>query len=143
MHIIFCGTVVFDQFGDKLYMELWRKFHWFLLCYFCYDLINVMIVIWENRHTVTSNYSIYFLTQSYYSITCIILTSTVIATILILSTFEFEFEFHWLIITADLLLPCELLPCQGFQISAGLILIISTVIVWWSEITLHCWLVIL
>ena len=53
-----------------------------------------MIVIWENRHTVTSNYQIHFLTQSCYSVTCIILNSTVIATILILSTFEFEFEFH-------------------------------------------------
>ena len=49
----------------------------------------------------------------------IILTSIVIATILHFSTFEFEF--HWLVITADLLLPCQLLPCQGFHCNSMVI----------------------
>ena len=42
-------------------------------------------------------------TLSYYSVACIIWTSIVMATVLRRSTFEF----HWLIITADFLLPCH------------------------------------
>ena len=41
------------------------------------------------------------------------------------------------------IVPCLLLPCQGFQMSTGLILIINTVIAWRSENTLPYWLVIL
>ena len=33
-HVMFYGTVVFEQqFGDKFYMDLYRKLHWFQMCY--------------------------------------------------------------------------------------------------------------
>ena len=74
------------------FIWIYRESHTDFCCViFSYDLINVMIATWENRHTVPSNYQIHSSTFSYYSVACVILTLIVIAMRLHLSTFKFEF----------------------------------------------------